>query len=65
MREIQGQKLRGLTYRIQNNTKEPLILSEPELAKELNLNTLVALLISQKTLNPGEGTNVHVAARAN
>ena len=67
MREIQGQKLRGLTYRIQNNTKEPLILSEAELAKELNLNmplnALVALLISKKTLTPGEGTDVHVAAR--
>ena len=69
IREIQGQKLRGLTYRIQNNTKEPLVLSEAELAKELNLNTplkaLVALLISKKTLTPGEGTDVHVAARAN
>ncbi len=69
MREIQGQKLRGLTYRIQNNTKKSLVLYEPELAKELNLNTplntLVALLISKKTLTPGEGTDVYVAARAN
>jgi hypothetical protein len=69
VREIQGQKLHGLTYRIQNNTKEPLVLSEPELAKSLNLNTplnaLVALLISKKTLTPGEGTDVYVAARAN
>jgi hypothetical protein len=69
MREVQGQKLRGLTYRIQNNTKEPLILSEPELAKELNLNTplntLVALLISKKTLTPGEGADLYVVARAN
>ena len=65
MREIQGQKLRGLTYRIQNNTKEPLVLSEPELATELNLNTLVAFLIPRKTLTPGEGTDVYVAIRAN
>lgn len=69
LREIQGQKLRGLTYRIQNNTKETLVLSEAELAKELNLNTplkaLVALLISKKTLTPGEGTEIYVAARAN
>ncbi|MDI9635795.1 type-F conjugative transfer system secretin TraK [Geitlerinema splendidum] len=64
MREIQGQKLRGLTYRIQNNTKEPLILSEAELANSLNLNALVALLISKKTLNPGEGTDIYVAIRA-
>jgi hypothetical protein len=65
IREIQGQKLRGLTYRIQNNTKEPLILSEAELDNSLNLNTLVAILISKKTLIPGEGTDVHVAIRAN
>ncbi|MBX9620675.1 MAG: type-F conjugative transfer system secretin TraK [Alphaproteobacteria bacterium] len=65
MREIQGHKLRGLTYRIQNNTKETLVLHEAELAKELNLNVLVALLISKKNLTPGEGTDVHVAIRAN
>lgn len=69
MRKIQGQKLCGLTYRIQNNTKETLVLHEPELAKELNLNTplntLVALFIPQKTLNPGEGADVYVATRAN
>jgi hypothetical protein len=64
VREIQGQKLRGLTYRIQNNTKEPLVLSEAELAKALNLNTLVALLISKKTLTPGEGADFYVVARA-
>ena len=69
VRKLQGQKLRGLTYRIQNNTKDTLILHEDELAKELNLNSplnaLVAILISKKTLTPGEGTDVHVAARAN
>lgn len=67
MREIQGHKLCGLTYRIQNNTKETLVLSEAELAKELNLNTplnaLVALLISKKTLTPGEGADLYVVAR--
>ncbi|MBX9620691.1 MAG: type-F conjugative transfer system secretin TraK [Alphaproteobacteria bacterium] len=67
IKEIQGQKLRGLTYRIQNNTKEPLVLSEAKLAKELNINTplnaLVALLIPKKTLTPGEGTDVYVVAR--
>ena len=64
IREIQGQKLRGLTYRIQNNTKEPLILSEADLANSLNLNTLVAILIPQKTLTPGEGVDLYVVARA-
>ncbi|MBY0272282.1 MAG: type-F conjugative transfer system secretin TraK [Alphaproteobacteria bacterium] len=68
MREIQGQKLRGLTYRIQNNTKEPLILHEAELANSLNLNrplnALVALLIPKKTLTSGEGVDLYVVARA-
>lgn len=67
VREIQGQKLRGLTYRVQNNTQEPLVLSEPEFAASLSLKpkVLIALLISKKTLNPGEGANVYVAIRAN
>jgi hypothetical protein len=68
IREIQGQKLRGLTYRIQNNTKEPLVLHEAELANSLNLNTplnaLVALLIPKKTLTSGEGVDLYVVARA-
>ena len=64
VREIKGQKLRGLTYRVHNNTKEPLILSEPEFAEKISLkpHTLVALLISKKTLTPGEGTDVYVVA---
>lgn len=67
LREIQGQKLRGLTYRIQNNSQEPLVLSEPEFAASLTLKPkdLIALLIFKKTLNPGEGTDVYVALRAN
>jgi type-F conjugative transfer system secretin TraK len=63
VREIQGQKLRGLTYRVHNNSQDAVVLSEPELAKELP--KLIALLISKKTLNPGEGTDVYVVARAN
>jgi len=63
VREIQGQKLRGLTYRVQNNSQDVWVLSEPELAK--GLPKLIALLISKKTLNPGEGTDVYVAIRAN
>ena len=76
-REIQGQKLRGLTYRAQNNSSEVLVLSEPELAhhilsrgkdkitRENRSSPLIALLISKKTLNPGEGTDVYVVVRAN
>ena len=63
-REIQSQKLRGLTYRVHNNTKESIVLSEPKLAKELTLNAVVALSIVNKTLTPGEETNVYVIARA-
>ena len=70
VREIQSQKLRGLTYRVHNKTKELLVLSEPELLKEgLARRSLgggvVALLIPQKILTPGEGTDVYVVVRAN
>ncbi|HUX78521.1 MAG TPA: type-F conjugative transfer system secretin TraK [Alphaproteobacteria bacterium] len=67
IRDIQGQKLRGLTYQVQNNTKEPQVLSEEKFTKDLTFksNEIIALLISHKTLNPGEGTDVHVVARAN
>lgn len=63
VREIQGQKLRGRSYRIQNNSQDVLVLSEPELAKEFP--KLIALFISKKTLTPGEGTDVYVVAKAN
>ena len=67
VRELQGERLRGLTFRIQNETQTPQILSEPDLAKALpfKLNRIIALLISKKTLTPGEGTDVYVVARAN
>ncbi len=88
VREIQSQKLRGLTYRVHNNTQELMVLSEPEFAESLFVRQsfqatpkgfavasneggflkphgLVALLIPKKTLNPGEGTDVYVVARAN
>ncbi|MBY0501708.1 MAG: type-F conjugative transfer system secretin TraK [Alphaproteobacteria bacterium] len=67
LRELQGKTLRGLIYRIQNKTPENLILSEPELAKQLSLqqNTLVAILISKKILTPGEGTEAYVVVQAN
>lgn len=77
VREIQSQKLRGLTYRVHNKTKELLVLSEPTFAESLFIrqslsegrtlkpHTLVALLIAKKTLTPGEGTDVYVVVRAN
>lgn len=67
VREILGQKLRGLIYRVQNNTKAPQVLSETKFAKNLAIepNSLIAILILQKTIKPGEGTNVYVVARAN
>ncbi|MBP6951569.1 MAG: type-F conjugative transfer system secretin TraK [Alphaproteobacteria bacterium] len=67
VREIQGQKLRGLTYRIQNNSQNLLVLSEPKLAESFSFkeNTLIALLISKRALTPGEGTDIYVVARAN
>ena len=67
VREIQGEKLRGLTYHIQNKTQNVQILSESEVAKALPFkgHKIVALLIPKKTLNPTEGTDIHVILRAN
>ncbi|MBL8675982.1 MAG: type-F conjugative transfer system secretin TraK [Alphaproteobacteria bacterium] len=67
LRELQGQTLHGLTYRIQNKTEENLVLSEPELAKKISIqqNTLIAILMSKKILTPGEGTEAYVVVRAN
>jgi hypothetical protein len=69
MRELQGEILRGLTYRIQNKAHDQIILSESEL--DINLrqgfggHKVIAILISKKTLNPGEETDVYVVARTN
>jgi type-F conjugative transfer system secretin TraK len=67
VREIQGEKLRGLTYHIQNNTQKPQSLAESEVVKSLPFKShkIVALLISKKTLNPTEGTDIHVVLRTN
>ena len=67
IRELQGQTLRGFTYHVQNETQDHLVLSEPDLAKTLSFkpNTIVAILISKKTLIPGEGAEIYVVARAN
>ncbi|MBL8676051.1 MAG: type-F conjugative transfer system secretin TraK [Alphaproteobacteria bacterium] len=67
VREIQGEKLRGLTYHTQNKTQKAQALSESEVAKALPFkgHRIVAILIPKKTLNPKEGTNIHVVLRAN
>ena len=65
VREIQGEKLRGLTYHIQNNTQKVQVLSESEVAKALLFkdHKIVAILIPKKTLSPTEGTDIHVILR--
>ncbi len=69
VQELQGDALRGLTYEVHNNTKEPLVLSEPEFAGTWaetggeELNDLIAILMPQKVLNPGERSLVHVVAK--
>ena len=65
VREIQGEKLRGLTYHIQNKTQKAQVLSESEVAKALPFkgHKVVAIFMPQKTLNPKEGTDIHVILR--
>lgn len=66
IREIKGEKLRGLTYEVRNTYKTPLILSESEFAESLPLKKtdIVAILMPTKTLDHGERTEVHVVAYA-
>ncbi|OJW46982.1 MAG: hypothetical protein BGO67_09810 [Alphaproteobacteria bacterium 41-28] len=64
IRELKGQKLRCLTYEIQNRFQKPLILSEPEFALTLKETEVVAIYMPKKTINPKERTLVHVVARA-
>ncbi len=61
VREVKGEKLRGLTYEVNNTTKVPMKLAEAEFAKSRDI---IAVLITQKTLKPGERTHVHVVARS-
>lgn len=65
LREIQGQKLRGLTYKVQNKTEEVVVLSESEFTKSLplKLHSLIAILLPKKILQPGEGAETYVVAR--
>ena len=59
--ELTNGKLRGLTYEVKNWATIPWILAESGFAQKLNL-TVVAILMPQKVLNPGERMQVYVAA---
>jgi conjugal transfer pilus assembly protein TraK len=60
IREIRGEKLRCLTYEVENSSRENLHLSEPPFAT--NPHT-IAVLIQKKTLAPQERTEVYVVER--
>ena len=66
IRELKGEKLRGLTYDVQNRTEDPLILSEPTFIKSLDLpqNSIVAVLMPKKSLASEERTVVYVVAQS-
>lgn len=69
VQELQGDELRGLTYEVHNNEREPLFLSEAEFAETWaetggeELCNLIAILMPKKVLNPGERSLVHVVAK--
>ncbi len=65
IRELKGERLRGLTYELKNKTNAPLTLSEAEFAKRLDLNnSIIAILMTKKTLIHGERTFVYVVAKS-
>lgn len=66
MRELRGEKLRGLTYELKNTTNTSFTLSESELVKSLGLkkNSIIAILMTKKTLVPGERTSIYVVAKS-
>lgn len=65
IREIRGEKLRAFTYEIKNLSKLPLILSEQEFTQipHAKRRDIIAVLMSKKTINPGESIHVHVIAK--
>lgn len=65
IREIRGEKLRGLTYEIKNLSKLPLILSEQEFTQNPHAKRrdIIAVWVAKKTINPGESIHVHVIAK--
>ncbi len=66
IRELKGERLRGLTYELKNTSNTPFTLSEAEFAKSLDLkrNSIIAILMTKKTLIPGERTFVYVVAKS-
>ena len=66
LRELRGEKLRGLTYALKNTTNTSLTLSEAEFIKSLDLkrNSIIAILMTKKSLVPGERTSVYVVAKS-
>lgn len=63
LREIKGEKLRGLTYEVKNWATIPWILAESGFAQRLNIE-VVAVLMPKKILKPGERMHVYVAAKS-
>jgi type-F conjugative transfer system secretin TraK len=65
IREIRGEKLRGLTYEVKNLSKVSLILSEQEFTQipHAKRSDIIAVWIAKKTINPGESIYVHVIAK--
>lgn len=79
VKELKGEKLRCLTYEVKNQSSSSLVLSEEEFSKtnawrqsskypayfsgSVSSESPIAILISKKTLNPGEGANVYVVIR--
>ncbi len=66
IRELKGERLRGLTYEVQNTTESPLTLSESAFVKSLDLkrSSIIAILIPKKSLIPGERTSIYVVAKS-
>lgn len=60
IREISNGRLRGRTYEISNISEKSLPLSEEELAQD---SRTIAVLITKRTLNPGERTHVYVVSK--
>lgn len=82
VRELMGERLRGLTFEVHNHSQNRLILSESEFAEactesptathegeksqekiEAEKMEIIAILMPQKILNPGERSFVHVVAK--
>ena len=61
VREIRNDHLRGLTFEVINTGQAPIHLSEEDFAQG---SATIAVLLTSRTLNPGERTYVYVAKKA-